>query len=126
MSNTTLNYLYATQPLCTLAFSGLTTTTSINLNGPGGQNGDGFPIQRDGDLTGISVWDGSTVRNDGGAIALTAGDRLSVYCQNTGSDFTVKVRVNGVSTSMQTTGIPHNSTLLVMVEFTQNRGSETP
>jgi len=126
MSNTTLNYLYATSPLTLLGFSGVTGTASIQLNGPGGQNGDGFPVMRDGNLTGISVWDGSTWKSDSGLIALSAGDRLSVYCQNTGSDFIVKIRVNGISASIQTTGVPHNSTLMVMVEFTQNRGSETP
>lgn len=126
MSNTTLNYLYATDPPSLLGFSGVTGNVSVQLNGPGGQSGDGFPVLRDGDLLGISVWDGSTWRSDTGGIALSAGSRISVYCQNTGSDFTVKARVNGISTSIQTTGVPHNSTLMVMVEITQNRGSETP
>lgn len=126
MPNTTLNYLYATTPLTLLGFSGTTGTTSVQLNGPGGQYGDGFPVQRDGNLTGLSIWDGSNLHIDSAAIALSAGDRLSIYCQNTGSDFTVKVRVNGVSTTLQVTGIPHSSTLMATVEFTQNRGSETP
>jgi hypothetical protein len=121
MPNTTLNYLYATTPPTVLGFSGVTATSSIQLNGPGGQSGDGFPILRDGFLTGLSVWDGSTWRSDSADVALSAGDRLSIYCQNTGADFTVKIRVNGTSTTVQTTGVPYNSTLMALVEFTQHR-----
>ena len=121
MANTTLNYLYATTPPAVLGFSGVTTTSSILLNGPGGQSGDGFPVLRDGFLTGLSVWDGTTWRSDSGEIELAAGDRISVYCQSTGTDFTVKIRVNGVSTTVQTTSIPYNSTVMALVEFTQHR-----
>jgi hypothetical protein len=121
MPNTTLNYLYATTPPTVLGFSGVTTTSSIQLNGPGGQSGDGFPILRDGYLTGLSVWDGATWRSDSAEIKLNAGDRISVYCQNAGSSFTVKIRINGVSTTVQTAGIPYNSTLMALVEFTQHR-----
>ena len=98
----------------------------MQLNGPGGESADGFPVQRDGNLLGISVWDGTTLRNDTGNITLTAGDRISVYCQSTGTDFIVKIRVNGISTSIEASGVPYNSTLMATVEFTQNRGSETP
>jgi hypothetical protein len=121
MPNTTLDYLYATTPPTVLGFSGITATSSIQLNGPGGQNGDGFPILRDGFLTGLSVWDGTTWRSDSAEMELAAGDRISIYCQSTGSNFTVKIRINGVSTTVQTTGVPYNSTLMVLVEFTQHR-----
>jgi len=121
MSNTTLNYLFATRPLCVLGFSGTTATSSVHLAGPGGQSGDGFPMPRDGILTGLRVWDGSSGYHDLGSVSFSAGDRVCVYCQTTGSDFTVKVRLNGISTVLQTPSVPHNSTLFAVVEFTLHR-----
>lgn len=121
MVNHTLSYLYSTTPLSTMAFSGVTTSASIYLNGPGGQAGDGFPMTRSGVLTGLRLWDGSAGRFDVDQVAFQPGDRLSVYCQNTGSDFTVKVRLNGASTSLQVTGQPFNCTLMAVVEFILTR-----
>ena len=117
MLTKTLAYLFASRPLNTLGFSGVTTTSSIYLPGPGGQAGDGFPLTRAGHITGIKVWDGTTLRSDVDNISFQSGDRLSVYCQNMGSNFTVKVRLNGNSTSLDVASVPHNSTLFVMVEF---------
>lgn len=117
MSLTTLNYLYARAPISTLSFSGVTTTASIYLKGGGGEAGDGFPMPRDGVLTGLRVWDGTTLRFDTDEISFAAGDRLAVYCQTTGSNLSVKIRVNGTSTAMQVTGVPFNSTLFAVIEF---------
>jgi len=117
MPNPTQDYLLANTPLSTICFSGTTGTSSIYLNGPGGIAGDGLPMPRRGYLTGLTLWDGSLVRSDGDKISFNSGDRVSLYCQNTGTDFTVKVRLNGVSTSLQITTIPHNSTLQAVVEF---------
>jgi hypothetical protein len=121
MNLSTLSYLFARSPISTMGFSGVTTTASIHLNGPGGQSGDGFPLPRDGVLTRLEIWDGTTRRFDTDEISFVAGDRLSVYCQNLGSDFTVKVRLNGVSTAMQIEAVPHNSTLFAVVEFSLRR-----
>jgi len=100
-----------------MGFSGAVTNTSIYLNGPGGQSGNGFPMPRRGYLTGFSLWDGTTLRSDAVEIAFNAGDKIAVYCQSGGSDFTVKVRVNGTSTTLQVSGVPFNTTLFGTVEF---------
>jgi hypothetical protein len=117
MNLSTLSYVFARSPISTLAFSGVTGTTSVHLNGPGGQAGDGFSLPRDGVLTRLELWDGTTRRYDLDEISFTAGDRLAVYCQNMGTNFTVKVRFNGVSTALQIENVPHNSTLFAVVEF---------
>lgn len=117
MNLSTLSYIFARSPISTMAFSGVTASSSIHLNGPGGQAGDGFPMPRDGVLTGLQLWDGSTRRFDTDEISFAAGDRLAVYCQNAGASFTVKVRFNGVSTALQIEGVPFNSSLLAVVEF---------
>ena len=117
MISSTHAFLLATQPLSTMGFSGVTTTASIHLNGPGGQSGTGFPFPRKGFLSGLAVWDGTTLRTDTDRIEFAAGDKLSVYCQNVGSNFTVKVRLNGTSTVLEVTGVPFNSTLFAVVEF---------
>jgi len=117
MNLSTLSYIFARSPISTMGFSGATTSTSIPLKGPGGEAGDGFPMPRDGVLTRLQLWDGSTRRFDVDEISFSAGDRLAVYCQNAGSNFTVKVRFNGVSTALQIEGVPFNSTLFAVVEF---------
>lgn len=121
MSNGTLNYLYATQPISTMAFSGSVETTSAYLSGPGGQAGDGFPLPRDGILTRVYLWDGLKAYWDSDEISFQEGSKLSVYCQSMGSDFTVKVRLNGVSTTLQIPAISQNTTLYAVVEFALKR-----
>lgn len=117
MVNNTHNYLIARAPISTMGFSGVVTTASISLNGPGGQSGNGFPLPRRGYLTGLQVWDGTTLRSDTAEIAFSAGDKISVYCQNNGSDFIVKIRVNASSTILQVSGVSFNTTLFATVEF---------
>ncbi len=117
MPNSTHNYLLANTPLSTICFSGTTGTSSVYLNGPGGVAGDGFALPRRGYLTGLTLWEGSLVRSDADKISFNSGDRVSVYCQSTGTDFTVKVRLNGVSTSLQVSAVRHNSTMQAVVEF---------
>ncbi|HEY3295074.1 MAG TPA: hypothetical protein VGL38_06530 [bacterium] len=117
MVNNTQSYLMARAPISTMAFSGAVTTASITLNGAGGQSGTGFPVTRHGFVTGLTVWDGTTLRTDSTELALSAGDRISVYCQSTGSDYTVRVRINGSSSTLLLTGVPFNSTLFATVEF---------
>jgi hypothetical protein len=117
MLNTTLNYLYAHAPLSIIAFSGAIGSSSVNLSGAGGQAGDGYPMPRHGCLTTLRVWDGTTIHSDSAEVPFQAGDRLSIYCQTTGSNFTVKARLNGSSTNLQVTGIPTNCTLYAVLEF---------
>ncbi len=117
MPNETHSYLLANTPLSTMGFSAKTGTTSVYLNGPGGEAGDGFALPRRGYLTGITLWDGSLLRTDIDKIAFDSGDRLSVYCQSSGLDFTVKVRLNGASTTLQIPGVAFNATLKAVIEF---------
>lgn len=121
MVNSTLSYLYGRTPLCVMNFSGVTGTASVHLNDPGGLSGDGFPLPRSAILSGLEVWDGARRFSDSDTISLVAGDRLSVFCQNQGTTFTVKVRVNGTSTALEVAAVPHNSTLFVSVEYMLKR-----
>ncbi len=121
MLTKTLAYLLAARPMSTMGFSGVTASSSVYLPGPGGQAGDGFPLTRPGHLTAIKVWDGTTLRSDADIISFQSGDRLSVYCQNVGANFTVKVRLNGNSTALEIAGIPFSTTLFAIVEFQLNR-----
>ena len=115
--NITHSYLLATRPPEILCFSGAVTTVSIYLPGPGSQAGDGFPMPRRGILTRLDVWDGTTLRSDTDEISFNIGDRISLFCQSTGSNFTVRVRVNGTSTNLQVTSVPYNTTLFATTEF---------
>jgi hypothetical protein len=116
MLNETLNYLYAHSSVALLCFSGQTGNTSVDLNGPGGLGGDGFPLPTAGTIRAIRLWDGAVDRSDSDEIAVAAADRLSVYCQDAGSDFTVKVRVNGAATNLEIPNVPYNSILYASVE----------
>lgn len=115
--NLTHTFLFASRPLNMMSFSGAVTNQSLYLNGPGGQPGNGFPLARRGCITALHLWDGTTYRFDVDEIAFQSGDTLAVYCQNTGSDYTVKVRLNGSTTALNVTGVPYNTTLFATVEF---------
>ena len=117
MPTSTLTYIQASRSLSTLGFSGPTTTVSVNLPGPGGQSGDGFPLPHGGYLTRLFVWDGTTPRSDATHIGFVEGDRLSIYCQNAGANFTVKARLNGTTTNLQVKNVPFNTTLYVVAEI---------
>ncbi len=121
MSKPTLAYALASQPLVFMTFSGTLGTSSVYLPGPGGIAADGIPVPFAGTLASITVFDGSTTYSDTDNITFTSNNRISVYCQNVGGSFTVKVRLNGVSTSLQTTSVPLSSTLQVTVGFAINR-----
>lgn len=121
MSKPNLGYALASQPLIFLFFSGTTTTASMYLPTAGGIAADGIPIPFAGTLSRLTVFDGTTVRADTDNITFAANDRLSLYCQNVGGTFTVKVRLNGVSTNLQVASVPLNSTLQVSLAFAINR-----
>lgn len=116
-----LAYALASQPLVFLTFSGTLGTSSVYLPGPGGIAADGIPIPFAGTLSQLTVFDGSTTFADTDNITFSANNRISVYCQNIGGSFTVKVRLNGVSTTLQTASVPLSSTLQVTVGFAINR-----
>ena len=115
--NLTHTFLLATRTPSTISFSGAVTNQSTHLSGPGGVAGNGFPLPRRGYLRSLHVWDGTTLRYETDEIQFQPGDLVSVYCQSTGSDFTVKIRVNGTSTALQVTGVPFNSTLYATAEL---------
>lgn len=117
MSNVTLPLLFARTSQSTLAFSGVVTNQSLWLPGPGGQGSIGFPMPGRGYVTRLQVWDGTTLRSCQDEIPFASGDRLAIYCQSTGSDFTVKLRLNGNSTAAQVTGAPYNSTFSVVLQL---------
>jgi hypothetical protein len=121
LMNSSLTYQLAVTPMSTLGFSGAVTTSSVNLPGPGGQSGNGFPMLHAGQLTGLSVFDGTNVRKDVTRVTFAADDKISVYCQNVGSNFTVKVRINGNTTNLAVASVPYNCTLFVTVEFILKR-----
>ena len=117
MNLSMLAYLFGRSPVSTMCFSGAVTSSSVHLKGAGGEAGDGFPLPKSGVLTGLLVWDGAVRRYDTDEISFAAGDRLSLYCQSTGSNFTITVRLNGSSTVLQVSGVPYNSSLFAVVEF---------
>lgn len=117
MNLSMLAYLFGRSPVSTMCFSGAVTSSSVHLKGAGGEAGDGFPLPKSGVLTGLHVWDGAALRFDTDEIVFTAGDRLAVFCQNTGTDFNVIVRINGSSTALQVSGVPCNCTLFATAEF---------
>jgi len=121
MPKPTLGYALASQPLMTMHFSGAVTTSSVHLPTAGGVAADGMPIPYGGTLIKLILFDGSTIHADTDTIAFSANDRLSLYCQNVGSNFTVKARINGVSTTLQVTSVPFNSTLQATLVFAINR-----
>ncbi len=111
----------ASQPLLCFTFSGTTGSSSQYLPSAGGVAGDGLPLPLDGTLVSITVFDGSDIYSDIGDVTFAAHDRLSVYCQNDGGVFTVRVRLNGVSTSLRAESVPLSSTLQVTVVVAVNR-----
>jgi hypothetical protein len=121
MSKSTLSYALASQPLISLVFSGTTGTSSQYLAAAGGIAGDGVPIPFSGSLYKLTVFDGTTVYTESDVITFNANDRISVYCQNVGGSFSVKIRINGSSSAMQVVSVPLNSTLQVSLFLALNR-----
>ena len=113
--NKSLNYLKSQQSIIVLPFSDSVTTSSKYLKGAGGISGDGFAMPYPGMILKIQVYDGSTLHQASGQIEFSADDRISVYANYTGSDFTVYVRKNGVNTIVLVTGVPASVNLLVSV-----------
>lgn len=117
----TLAYALASQPLVFFTFSGTTGTSSVYLPTAGGIAADGIPIPYAGTLAKLIVFDGTTTFTDNETINFSANDRIAVFCQSISGSFTVKVRINGVSTTLETASVPHSSTLQVTVVVAINR-----
>ncbi len=100
-----------------ICFSTQVTTVSTYLKGPGGEAGDGLPLPRDARIYRIDCWDGTVLTSDTGNESASQGDRLSVYAAYSAGSFTVTVRVNGVDTAIEVTGISSGVTLMVTVYF---------
>ncbi len=115
MYNLSSVYLEAKKNPVILGFSGAVTTVTTDLKGPGGASGDGFPIPLDGAVERLLVYDGSTVRSAINPIDLSANDRISMAAVAVGGSFTVSLRINNASTSLQVTGCAQNTTLFVTV-----------
>ena len=121
MPKSSLAHAFASQPLQMLNFGGTLGTSSVYLPGPGGIAADGVPIPYAGTLAKLILFDGTNIHSDGSTVTFATNDRIAVYCQNVGGSFTVKVRINGVSTTLQVSSVPLNSTLLATVVFAINR-----
>lgn len=117
--NETLNYILARRADILLPFSAAVTTASTYLKGAGGEAGDGLPLARGGKAVGIEVWDGANRKSATAEISLTAGDRVSLYANYGTTDFTVKLRVNGLDTTLAASGVAANTTLYAALHIIQ-------
>jgi len=113
--NKSLNFLNSKQSIAVFHFSDAVTTISKYLKGAGGVAGDGFALPYDGVILGLQVYDGSTLHSAAGSVQFSAGDRISVYANHSGSNFNVYVRKNGVNTVVLVTGLPESVNLTTTV-----------
>jgi hypothetical protein len=115
--NPTLNYLLEKSSIMLLAFGSELTTTSKYLGGSGGCEGDGYPMPLGGEVLGMHAWDGTNDNDKSESIAMNPGDRLSVYAEHSGSEYSLILRINGVDTSITVSGMQENSTVYACVYF---------
>lgn len=119
MPRPTHAFVLAQSPLTLLCFGAAVVDSSVYLGGAGSTTGDGYPMPFDGYALTIQVWDGGTLRSDSAQVAISAGDRLSCYAFWAGANFTVRLRINGINTSLQVTAVPDNVTLTATISVTQ-------
>ncbi|MBD3166513.1 hypothetical protein GF324_07940 [bacterium] len=113
--NTTSAWLEARTSPTLLPFFEKVTTSDANLKGAGGGDSDGYPIPVEGRLQWLAVYDGITLHTDSDNRVLSAGSRISVYADNVGGSFTVKVYIDGSPSGMQVTGVAENADLFATV-----------
>ncbi|MFH0881663.1 MAG: hypothetical protein V2A56_01655 [bacterium] len=113
--NLTAAFLEARMSPSLLPFSASVATSSTFLKGAGGIGADGVPLPFSGTITGLSVWDGSTLRSDTRTLSVSANDRITLFATYSGGTFTVSVIRNGNFTNVQVSGVPANSTLQASV-----------
>ena len=93
-----------------LHFAKQVATSSTFLEGVGGISGDGYPIPFSGYLTGLQVWDGTTLHTCETTREINAGDRLCAYAIYASGVFNVSIVINGNFTTIQVLGLPVSST----------------
>jgi len=121
MPNQTHCFKLAEMQICNIFFSAtLPAAASTYVNGSGGLAGDGFPVPKNGYITQLSVWDdtNNVLYTDVAEDAVSGNNRLSCYATFTGTDFQIRVRKNGVNTSLIVT-VPISVMIFVTVTFTQ-------
>ena len=119
--NLTAAFLEARMSPTLIPFSATVATSSTFLKGAGGIGADGIPVPFCGTITGLSVWDGGTLRSDARTVNVSAGDRICLFATYSGGTFTVSVILNGNFTNVQVSGVPASSTLQASVALLLSR-----
>lgn len=113
--NLTAAFLEARMSPLLLPFAKQVATSSGFLDGAGAVGADGIPCPWPGKITGLSVWDGTTLHTTDSTHTLSAGDRVSLFATYASGTFNLTVIVNGNFTSVQVTGVAANATLQASV-----------
>ncbi len=115
--NITAAYLEARLATTVLHFSKTVTTANVNLSGPGGGSGDGFPLPFDGRITNLVLHDGTATQWGLGSVAISAGDRVQLAAAYNTGTYTVTLNINGSATPLQITGVQPNTTLYAALSY---------
>lgn len=115
--NQTLNYLLAKRSEILLPFSAQLAGVSTYIKGAGGEAAIGWPLPKGGFIRRVQVWDGSSLRSATGEIAVSAGDVIGLYALAGSSDFTFKVRKNGVDTTITTSGVSFGAQVTATIQL---------
>lgn len=119
--NPTLNFLHEQFNDCVIPFSKSVTTSSTYLAGPGGLAGDGIPLPTEGAILGIRAYDGINNKDNIFLVDVKAGDRLSVYAQNSTGAFNLFVRINGINTAISLSALNENTDIYACVYISLKR-----
>lgn len=119
--NPTLNYLLEKLSVSVMTFGAALTTESRYLAGAGDGAGDGFPLPLGGEILGMRVWDGSNGSEKLSSVSVSAGNRVSVFAQHTGTDYVLTLRINDVDTSITISGVKDNTTIFACVLLSLQR-----
>jgi hypothetical protein len=115
--NPTLNYLLEKSSITLMAFGCKLTTSSMYMAGAGNCQGDGYPVPLVGEIVGMRAWDSHSDKEKAGSVPLNPGDRLSIYAEHSGSEYSLILRINDADTSIIVTGIQENATAFACVYF---------
>ncbi len=110
--NLTQTWVESRQSIVLLAFSEKVTTVSAPLKGPGGSTINGYPVPMKGRVTGLYVYDGTSVQQTSEVLDLSAGDIVSLSAVFAGGTFRVNLIVNGTTTSLGVSNNLANTDLL--------------
>ena len=103
-----------------MQFAGTLASADTYLPGAGNIAADGYPVPYAGYIQQLWVWDAANMHSDADQIAIASGDRLSIYCDDNGTDSTVYVRKNGANTTLKVLAIARTATIEVTIGFSQN------